>query len=128
MVKFLKNTEGRVPVVMILIVILVLCTTVLLYGYFESNGFFDVKCDEDERVMLEGVLLGFSRNESYRHYTNVRLQLLHEEKLYVFQRVDKDLLKSFIGLDVQIDTCYCENTTYIVENYYDMITIFMIGE
>ena len=57
--------------------------------------------DQGEILLLKGVLRGFSKNESINRY-----DVFLSNKTYHFSVFDSDYMRSFIGFDITIKTCY----------------------
>lgn len=95
-------------------------TGIVLWQY----GFFDINCDPEDQVQITGILQGYTSNSSHRDFTDVRVDGLK----YTFYTFDREMALQFIGCNVEINTCYQQNTTHKIKNYYDMTSIFLIGE
>ena len=112
----------KVPTVVI--VILVSAIVILVVVNLWVTGFFDVKCNPEDHVCLTGVLCGFTSNSSHREFTDVRIDNIS----FTFYTFDKEMALYFVGLKVEINACYQENTSRSIQNYYDLISIFLVGE
>jgi len=108
----------------IIIIILLIAASIILVFHMEKMGFFDVKCNVEDQVQIVGILQGFASNSSYRDYTDVRVDGLN----YTFYTFDKEMVLYFVGQTVEINCCYRQNTTRSIENYYNLISIYLTGE
>jgi len=92
----------------------VVCISVLFLVYF---GNWAVVCDEEDEVILSGVLMGFQKDKGY---WNVKVSNV----TYLFDVFDSNYMQSLIGFDITINTCWRCDSTFTVQ-HYDMISAWI---
>lgn len=112
----------KVPTVVI--VILVAAVVILLLVNLWVTGYFDVKCDPEDQVQIVGILQGFTSNNTHREFIDVRVDGLN----YTFYTFDREMALHFVGSRVELNVCFQQNTSRSIKNYYDLLSIFLIGE
>lgn len=114
----LRNNTNAVgiPFKIIAFIIVVCCIGILIFVWC---GTLPVMCDPEDKVELQGQLLGFYRNGSF---WDVKL----DNQTYVFNVFDRDYLINMVGYTVVINACFRHDTTYQV-GYYDLISSFIIS-
>ena len=110
----MKNDLAIAIPVKTLITIAVICIVIFLFVWSDS---LKVKCGPEDKIELQGQLLGFTKKGSY---WNVKL----DNQTYVFNVFDKDYMKNMISYNVTISCCYRHDTSYRVA-HYDMISCFI---
>jgi len=119
-----KERGKNMRVSTVIIIVLLVAASVIFVFHLEWQGFFNVKCDPEDQVHLTGMLQGFATNSTHRDYTDVRIDGVN----YTFYMFDKEMALHFAGSKVEINACYCQNTSRSIKNYYDLLSIFLIGE
>jgi len=110
----MKNDSAIAVPVKTLITIAVICIVIFLFVWADS---LKVTCGPEDKIELQGQLLGFTKKGSY---WNVKL----DNQTYVFNVFDKDYMKNMISYNVTVSCCYRHDTSYRVA-HYDMISCFI---
>ena len=102
-----NNRAFAIPIKTVLVLVVVICSLILLFVYADS---LTVECDSEDKVELQGQLLGFTKNGSY---WNVKL----DNQTYVFDVFDESYMKSLIGFDITINACFRHDTSFQIGRY-----------
>ena len=113
--KCMKDNHAVViPIKTVIVLSVVICIVILLFVLPNS---LKVECDSEDKVELIGLLRGFTKNGSY---WNVKL----DNQTYVFNVFNEDYMKSMIGFNITINSCFRHGAKFQIE-YYDMINCFI---
>lgn len=111
---FVKNELGIALGKTILILLAIAAIIILIYL---SVANADVKCDPQDRVILEGLLRGFERNNSY---WNVKIG----NQTYLFNVFDETYMKSLVGYNVTVNCCFRHDSAFLT-GHFDMSSAFI---
>lgn len=105
----MKN-KAQISIVGVIILIFVLIILVVMLWFL----LLPPSCDIEDQVQLQGVLLGFEKNNTL---WNVKLG----NTTYIFQYFDKNYMEKMLGFNVVITVC-------CVGKHYDFLTAFINPE
>jgi hypothetical protein len=112
----MKNDDGfLVPMRAFLIFLFVVfCCSILAYVWLSNQP---VECDIADQVELKGILRGFTQNKSYWF---VKI----DNESYLFDRFDRDYMRSLLGYNITLSCCYRPTTAFEVA-HYDMCCAYI---